>query len=299
MAGMLVSDIVSETKAELVARLGQRLCEADGDYADTDTSITLARDLATLGSGTQLCVERTGELLHVWDRAGQVVTVRRGMHGTEAAAIEDGDLIEVAARFPTARILTAIERAISTLPPSLFRELYFDEVVECGATFVDVGETAVLWILDARADADIRRDARRDHHPETRGCKIERVGPLGESFGISVPSVEYARRFYFVFGVPFDPSLELTMDTDLEHEVGLTKTMRDIPMWAACADLIRSAEIERLDTNQPNQPTDQQTVPAISLARLASQYDAMYEKRVAREQERLRMKWPYKIGSFV
>lgn len=237
--------------------------------------------------GAYLCVDL--EVVYVWtyNEATRVATVQRAMQGSTAAPHAAGALVQVQPRVSQFDVLTQIVHDIDSWPPSLYQTA--TTTISGGVTtraYDLPGTTGITRILEIRrsrtgTSPTLVRKWRLDLNADTTTFPSGRsiVFPNGWDTGDTIE---------IVYAKPFDTSA-VTLTTSLAT-IGLTDSMKDIPVYGAAARLVREAP--RTETQPQGQARLADEVPPGHLGNTSAALWKKRDDRIHQEIARLRELYP-------
>ena len=258
----------------------------------TETEFVFEYDnRAAIKPGAYLCCGV--EVVYVWafDETTKTATVQRAMLGSVASTHSTGALVQIQPRVSRFDVLKQLRHDIRSWPPALF---VADSVVIDGsvaARAYDLPATDMQRILEVRWTSSLSGSVTRNY----RGWHIDTnadtdVFPSGTS--ITFDTAPGTGIFQVVYARPFDTS-SFNLYTQLST-IGLTESVREIPVLGAAARLVREAP--RTDTRAQGQSRLAEEVPPMHLTNTAKDLMRRRDDRIHQEIARLRESWPQRRG---
>lgn len=289
--GATVEDLIEDTKSLLYSHNEETLNRLDG--ALNSSAITVACDFPTDQVAEKSYIGIGIEMMYVWDVSSTGLTVQRGARRSTADDHSDGDIIEIAPRFPRFDIYKALRDEIRSWPPDLYAIYSFNVTggaddrgydLTGGGTYSAIVDVSVAPATGD--DTDIwrpvtwREDPFADTSLFTSGRALFIDTDPGETRNIRV---SVARQ-------PILTTWDL--DTDVEDDIGLLPTMLDIATHGAAARLLRSREVPRTAMDGQGEPRRSEEVPPGHILQTAAEFDRFKRVRISEEIRRLREKYP-------
>lgn len=300
-----VADIMQETKRTLDGTARQEINELSAAMLATDTTFSTSFDLEGISRGSFLAVD--DEVMYVWgvDLTGNVITVRRGMLGTEPAAHEASALIEVNPRYPNYAVRYALREEIRSWGPQVYTVK--------STTIQTVEDTRGYDLGTLVADNFYQIMSVRASTPTTTGMPDPMSWPRIENWHVMrgaptsdfpsgtalvIPDAYYSGTKWassdgvslqftstplptlsVLYSAPFNVNT-FEDKTDMVLEVGLDVTMLDIPAKGAAWRLMSQKEPLRLQTEAQAQPYDLQFSPPMYASKAAAAMKADRDSRL-------------------
>ena len=213
----------------------------------------------------------------------------RGHLGTTATAHPAGAMVTVRPRFPRKRVAEAINETIRASSPPLFapRDL---APIDTGA-FVGLGYPLPVDTMRVlRVDATDPWGEYLSERRVLRNWTVRNV--VGQKL------LELARDEIFQtvqVTIAANPA-PLTADTDdFATVTGLPESCADVAIYGAIAKLVLGVELARQQVISPEAMARADKVPVQSGIAISRYYQALYQQRLAAEQDRLNQMYPLEL----
>lgn len=256
----------------------------------TDTSLTVdfgdstvARPNGIVEIGSELMVATrynptNGTLtLAPWGRAHR---------GTVATSHPLGSMVTVRPRFPRKRVAEAINETIRASSPPLYAPRDLDPI-DTGA-FVGLGYPLpddTLRVL--RVDAT---DPYGEYLADRRVLRNWTVRNVAGTQLLEIDRNEMLQRLQVTIAANPAP---LVADTDdFATVTGLPESCSDVVIYGALAKLVMGVELARQQVITPEAMARADKVPVQSGMAVSRYYTALYQQRLAQEQDRLNQQYP-------
>lgn len=279
-----VTEHVQTIRRVLLGAHRPMLNRLDGAINDSTNTVTLEYQATGVGRGSYIAINN--EVMYVWLVVTNVLTVERGMLGTDAAAHSDGDIVEVDPRFPNPLIIDEMKAEITSWPRSIFQVDTDDLTFGAGDTMSAFAPTGIYNVLRVNrqpvASTDDRYpDVGFDYKRSLGKLFIDSTGSSNQSFTITVT---YSKGF------DTDP---FTGSTDLITDVGLSASLQDALKYGVCWRLLAGREIKRTFTESQGEPRNAEEVPPGHANSVAEQFRKLRNDRLAEEARRLANDYPW------
>lgn len=296
-----VADQAQRIRRRLYSGPSGRYDLLSGAINSSVTSLTLTDSANGVTLGTRLACGN--ELMLVRSVSSKTCTVMRGFFGTTAAAHADGDLIEVAPRFFYGDIVDTMQEEVRGWDNRVFRV----EQRQIDSSFSSrsydlVGAIDPLFLLSvtsatgSRWTEPIVTDNARTHSPAILlGGQDVATFPSGWCVQLEDFPTNLTTPLIVEWAEPFITD-DWTDTTDLEDDVGLVPSMFDILLYGTMARVMSGKEVGRTDLRASGEDRRAEEVPPGYLAKTAGELFQMRDRRLAVEANKLRGRYPYRMG---
>lgn len=295
-----VDDLITEVEDHLLSGDRDELNALNASITDTATTLNLTYPAGGVVEGSYLAVDL--EVMYVWsiDNTSQVVTVQRGMLGSDPASHLQGALVYVNPLFSKWQIFKALNVELVSLSAAdngLFSEKDFTVLTQSVQITYDVpADNADLrqvleirydavgadkaWPLVDRRSYQVIRDVTMDSDTATGlAIRIERAFTPGRRL-----VVRYAGDF---------GTLPSALTADAAVATGMSDNMLDIPALGAAARLMGVREAKRSFVERTGDSRRSSEVPSGAASRSAGVLLQLLDGRIRSEAERLRQLWTF------
>ncbi len=259
----------------------------DGALTDSTETVTLEFPATGVGRGSYISVG--SEMAYVWAVADKVLTVQRGMLGTDPVAHSDGAVVEVDPRFPDGLIKDELRAEIISWPRSIFRVDTDDATFGAGDPMVAFAPAGIHNVLRVNRQPVNTTD---DRYPDL-GFDYKRS--LGKLFIDSTGSSNQSFTVTITYSMSFDTDT-FTGSTDLLADVGLTEPLEDALKYGAAWRLLVGREVKRTFTESQGEPRNAEEVPPGHASSIAEQFRKIRNERLADEARRLASDYPWRAS---
>lgn len=289
-----VFDLIEDTRNLLYGPTRQevnRLAAAVNN--SSDTTITFEFDLQGITQKSYISVN--DEIMYVFstNTSAKTAVVQRAFLGTSKGTHAIGDMVEVNARFPRAKIKRALLQSINALPPRLF---------QVDASDITVGTTTFAYALPDDTYLSIIDVVRKPYAGSTSypavidwyDVRNQPVANFANGAGIIFRSsflaatslrIRFARKFV---------TTTFADATDVNATIGLAESMNDIPPIDAAFRLMGTKEVIRTALSSQPEPRSAEEVPPGHIGSVASQLRKIRDDRISEEMMSLRERYPIK-----
>lgn len=210
----------------------------------------------------------------------------RGHRGTTAAPHDAGTMVTVRPRFPRKRVQEAINETIRASSPPLYapRDL---------AAFSTTGTVALGYALPADTLRVLRVDV-TDLGPESvvdrRVLRDWSVRSVAGSKLLQLPHAEQYQSVQVTYAA--NPAPLVGEADDFATVTGLAESAVDLVVYGALSKLVMGVELARQQVISPEAMARADKVPVQSGLAISRYYQALYQQRLAAEQDRLNQLHP-------
>ena len=253
------------------------------DFGDTPGA---ARPNGVIEVGTELMV------VNRFDPTTSLATVApwgRGHRGTVATPHDAGAMVTVRPRFPRKRVAEAINETIRASSPPLFvaRDL---APIDTGG-FVGLG-----YPLPADTLRVLRVDATDRWGGELASRRVLRRWTVRSVAGQKLLEVDRNEVLQTVqVTVAANPAPLVNDADDFATVTGLAESCVDVVIYGALAKLVMGVELARQQVITPEAMARADKVPVQSGIAISRYYTALYQQRLAVEQDRLNQEYPIQL----
>jgi hypothetical protein len=210
----------------------------------------------------------------------------RGHRGTTPSSHQAGAMVTVRPRFPRKRVAEAVNETIRAASPPLYapRDL---APIETGA-FVGLGYALpedTLRVL--RVDAT---DPWGEYLAERRVLRNWTVRTVAGQQLLEVARDEIFQTVQVTIAA--NPAPLVADDDDFAAVTGLPESCWDVVMYGALSKLVMGVELARQQVISPEAMARADKVPVQSGIAISRYYQALYQQRLAAEQDRLNQQFP-------
>lgn len=286
-----VGQLVQRTQRWLVGLHGVPMNKLHDEVDEEITDLKLAYPIKMVQAGMYIGVG--DEIVYVWEanQGTNTIIVSRGQSGTDATVHPAGETIESSARFPRAAVKDALQEEIRTWPDSVYRADSKMLDLPLGVNTIDAELT------DSRLLVDLALDRAPSVAPGRWTPLTYRLDRLmdrdiyGSGNALTIYNLSGGGgRVRFLYGAPFDVS-EMDDGLDCVDDLGLARTMLDIPPMGAAARLLQTREIIRTDTEAMQESRIAAEVPPTFQTQTATTLRLAVARRLGEEGLRLRRKY--------
>lgn len=237
-------------------------------------------------------VEVNGELMVAtrYDTTNGQLTLApwgRGHLGTTPAAHAAGSMLTVRPRFPRKRVHEAINQTLLASSPPLYapRDL---APIDTGA-LIGLG-----YALPANTLRVLRVDATDKYGGEfLADRRVLRDWRVRSVAGTKLLEVDRAEVFQTVqVTIAATPTPLVNETDDFTTVTGLAESVTDVVLYGALSRLVMGVELARQQVITPEAMARADKVPVQSGIAIARFYTALYQQRLAAEQDRLNQQFP-------
>jgi hypothetical protein len=224
-----------------------------------------------------------------YDPSNGQVTVApwgRGHRGTTATAHAAGTMVTVRPRFPRKRVHEAINETIRASSPPLYAARDLDPI-DTGP-FVGLGyplPADTLRVL--RVDAT---DPYAEYLSDRRLLRNWRVRSVAGTQLLEIDKHEIRQTLQVTIAA--DPGVLVDEADDFATTTGLSESCADVVMYGALSRLVMGVELARQQVITPEAMARGDKVPVQSGIAISRFYTALYQQRLAAEQDRLNQMYP-------
>lgn len=287
LSDVYVSSLVNETYRHLEATSFGILNRLTGYIGDDATELVVDFDTAkAIRPNAYLCID--AEVMYVWnyDEATRTATVQRAMLGSRAVAHTAGALIQIQPRVSTFDVLTQLAHEIRSWPPALYQ---IDTLEITRSSLARAYDLAGAY--DAYRVLEGRHTSTASTSPRTVSFHVDfnadiTTYPSGKAIIFTDPMSTGITEVVFARPFTTDP---FELDTPLS-QIGITETMRDIPVLGAAARLLREAP--RTDIQRQGQSRLAEEVPPGHTGSTRTALRREADNRIHQEIARLRERYP-------
>jgi hypothetical protein len=213
----------------------------------------------------------------------------RGHRGTVAAEHPAGSMVTVRPRFPRKRVTEAINETLRASSPPLFAARDLDPIT-----------TGALVGLGYELPEDTLRVLRVDATDVWGGDLAERRvlrnWTVRTVAGTQLLEVDRCEVFQTVqVTVAANPAPLLDEANDFAATTGLPESCADVVIYGALAKLVMGVELARQQVISPEAMARADKVPVQSGLAISRYYTALYQQRLAAEQDRLNQQYPMTV----
>jgi hypothetical protein len=269
---------------------------------DETTSIDLNYTPAGLAQGTYLAVD--DEIMFVWavssaSGTASVVTVQRGMKGTQPAGHLAGAIVQVNPYFPKYQVRKTLQDEIRSWGPQVFAVKTIDIA---GVDFVRgydlTGIGAFFFGLDLTVSPDpytgvvSSQNWRRIDYRIDSSADVS-VFPSGAALFVTDPvgMFDTPRTLHLTYAAPLDVDSSF-LDNDSLIEMGMDASDADIAPYGAAYRLASGREMRRMLIEGQGQISDLQNFPPGYQLKAAEEFKSLRDSRLQDAIQRLRTKYP-------
>lgn len=283
--------------------IGQLHGHVDVPAMGTLTSGIDADDLAlTVDFGDQPGAARPNGVIEIgnellianrYDQTTGTLTVApwgRGHRGTTAVGHPVGSMVTVRPRFPRKRVQEAINECIRAVSPPLFVPRDLDPI-DTGA-FVGLG-----YPLPADTLRVLRVDSTTDWGGEYMSYRrVLRHWTVRSIAGQKLLEVDRNETMHtLLVTVAANPAPLVDEADDFAAVTGLAESATDVVIYGALAKLVMGVELARQQVISPEAMARADKVPVQSGIAISRYYTALYQQRLAAEQDRLNQEYPIQL----
>ena len=284
--GALTDEIIGHLHGHVdVPAMGTLSTAIDAD----DTTLTVdfgdqpARPNGVIEIGTELMVATR------YDASNGQLTLApwgRGHRGTTAAVHAAGSLVTVRPRFPRKRVQEAINETIRASSPPLYapRDL---APIDTGA-FVGLG-----YELPADTLRVLRVDSTDQWGGDLAYRRVLRNWTVRSIAGTKLLEIDRNETLHTLqVTVAANPAPLATEADDFATVTGLAESAADVVIYGALQRLVMGVELARQQVISPEAMARADKVPVQSGIAISRYYAALYQQRLAAEQDRLNQEYP-------
>lgn len=292
---------IDETRDLLLSGYVEELLVLGASAASGDTQLTIT-DASNSGIVPGVIIEINSEAMYVQGVSGTTVDVIRAYGGSTAAAHSNLDIVRISPKFPTYRILEALNnelRDLSAPDNGIFQIKTFTTTYNSSKQGYDLTEDGVA--LTSEAVQSIYAISYTDpvtveaREPEIRkwGLKRDRITT---SFSSGMALILYEAAFPGKkINVSYKSPLTLiALTSDLKSATGLQSTAYDLPPLGAALSLMTTAPIRREFLDAQGSSRRAEEVPPGAISASMRDLRARRDMRVAAEAARLATMYPQK-----
>jgi hypothetical protein len=298
------SDLIQETRQHLLTGQPEQLNKlSSGITASTsDVTLLLTYDLRGIQAGAVLDIDL--EQIYVFAVTSATKTVTdciRGYNGTTPAIHASGATVTVNPKFPTARILTAINNDLKDLS-SPVNGLYQIKTVDItfNPTTYGYDLTSVTDIISI-AEVRFRSSGSQKTWPQITNYALLRNMPTTGTYGdfpsgnalVIYESAQSGLPIRLRYRAPFT-SLA-TLADDVVAVSGLQATSHDIPPLGAAIRLVAGREVKRNFDEAQGEPRRAEEVPPQASVQSTRELVRLRQQRIMAEQARLLATFSYEM----
>jgi hypothetical protein len=213
----------------------------------------------------------------------------RGHRGTTATNHDAGTMVTVRPRFPRKRVAEAINECLRAMSPPLFapRDL---APIETGA-FVGLG-----YALPADTLRVLRVDATDPWGEYLADRRLLRNWQVRDVAGTKLLEIARSEVFQTVqVTIAANPAPLVDPDDDYVATTGLPASTTDVVLYGAISKLVLGVELARQQVISPEAMARADKVPVQSGIAVSRYYQALYQQRLAAEQDRLNQMYPIQL----
>jgi len=292
------NDLIQDTRQYLFSGQPEQLNRLSGDITNSATQMTFAFDISGIQGG--VIIEIDLEQIFVFttnSTSKQVTDCIRGYNGTTAAAHTSGAVVTVAPKFPTSRILRAINDDLRDLS-SPVNGLYQIKTVDITYSPAYAGYDLSL-ATDVLGIAEIRY----------KQSGSSRFWPQVENYALlrNMATSDFASGFALVVYEGGEPGLPIRVRykapfatlSNLTDDVlaisGLPTTAHDLPPLGAAIRLAAGREVRRNFDEAQGEPRRAEEVPPTAQVQATRELIRLRQSRINAEQARLISSYPYEL----
>ena len=295
---MLVSDVVSACKDELLQDFREEQNRLEGAVTTTATSLITEFDLRSLQRGVY--AEIGDELIYVWDATAASKTcdpIQRAQRSTTAVQHSDGDVVTVAPRFPRYRIRKMIEREIRSWPTDVFDVGTVEVAVGTASRAYNLGISGSYYHVLGASVSPLSGE--ESNWRELTSLRVDRnadTGDFASGSSITFPGTfDSTRTVRVAYSKPFTLT-SLADSVDVETGLGLDLSMVDVVIAGVCWRMLASREARRTFTEEQHESRTAEQVPPMHTVQAAERaFKRMRDDRLKEEARRLKALFPYKF----
>lgn len=267
------------------------------DPGSGGTTLTFTYDMEGITRGSYLSIEQ--EVVYVWatNPASKTATVARAQMGTLAAAHAIATTVEINPRFPRPMIKQTMEEEIRSWPTSLFKVDALDISATTSFRAYDltgIGDFYfVVEVRKSQPSGDTTRSWPKISFDVIRDMSAANFAS-GSAIQLQSP-LDTARTLRVTYARPFDVSV-FEEATDLVATCGLSSSMVDIVQYGTAWRLLQPREIQRTSRQSQGEPRKAEEVPPGFTSATAAGLKKLRDNRIDEESNRLRAKYPYRVG---
>jgi len=266
----------------------QQISELASPMISSDTSFTL--DQNTARNVSRGLVEIDDELILVKsiDVTTNVATVigltnGRGRMGTTAASHSANALVTMSPIVPRIRVTEAINQTILAMYPTI-PIFSTTEITKLAPVFEYAlpADTEDIWYIvsDTVGPTQV-------HYPSPR-WRYNPMAPTSDfATGKSIQLLDYVTPGRAIRIVYVKAPTTLSAGTDLLTASGFEDRLAETVVWGACARLIPTYEVGRLQQLSVEGSERANLVPATSAVKTAAYYEQLFQQAILRERDRI------------
>lgn len=286
------AELISRTRNDyLTPSSAETRNKLSGAVVAGDETLTFARPLNGLASGSKLSIDL--EDIHVWstDDSAMTADVDRGEYATTAAAHADGHVVLVNPRYTNAQILRALNAAAASLvSEGIFGVTTVELTYVSGVGGYDLTDsTKVLDLLDVHhesADASTKQWLRV---PNVRLLPDANVADFASGTGVLIDTVvPNGTTLRVAYAHELSSALSALTDV-VETVIGIDAVAVDILCIGAALHLTAGKEIALNETDVAR-PRRSSEVPPGAFSQADSNLRSLWRDRVKAERSRLNRK---------
>lgn len=290
--GVTVGQLIGKVQRRINGGRRAEVNRLTGAMTDNQDTLNFEFDAGGIVEGAYIAVD--DEIMRVWDVSGLTATVQRGELGTDPVAHDDGDIVEVSARFFRADVREAITEELVALGPDLFTVDFATVPIGRDVRGYDSGiPTDSYGVVNVQLLPEGQDLSASFSRPE---YQVSRVPTSLRASGWNINllnTYSSARSLYVTYAKPF-VTTNLSDDVDLEATVELPRRMHDIVIYGALWRLLAGDEAERSDTGIAEQFGRTEDVPPGYRLQAAEGYRRIRQQFYSREVANLRGLYPYR-----
>jgi hypothetical protein len=213
----------------------------------------------------------------------------RGHRGTVKAAHQAGSMVTVRPRFPRKRVIEAINETVRASSPPLYAPRDLDPI-ETGA-FVGLG-----YELPADTLRVLRVDATDPWGEALAYRRVLRNWTIRDVAGTKLLEIDRGEAFQTIqVTIAATPAALVAEDDDFAATTGLPVSCADVVLYGALSKLVMGVELARQQVISPEAMARADKVPVQSGIAISRYYQALYQQRLAAEQDRQNQQYPIQL----
>lgn len=297
---LTTQELINQTRLYLDGRIRPGRNKLDSAVGPTDDTLVFRYDVAGAAPGMVLTIGL--ETVYVWDAAGKTLTVERGVDGTIPASHAAGDTILLSPEWTDARILTALNLELTSLPSQgVYPVKALDLQLTADTTGYDLAAD-VVKVLDVRwqdrcdptqwtpvESFEVARDMPAAQFPSGIALLLPQrpfIDPyLAKTSTTNALRVRY-RTTFGTLTTLFDDVLEVT---------SIPESAVDILPMGAALKLMSGRAISHVGTAAQTDPRTSAETHVSDVLNAAARLKQDHDKRVQDEADKISSEWTYRI----
>lgn len=287
-----LAELIAITRDYVYAGAPERRNKLTSGIDASETELTFTYGLGPIQTESKISIGL--EEFHVWsvEESPRTAEVDRGMYGTTATSHSAGDIVLVNPRYSDARIVRALNAAVSELVSEGIYQVSSVNLTTASATggYDMTGVTDFLGVLNAHWESIMVPDL---------WYRLERARVQTDADPTSFPSgiaffpkefIEHGRTLRVQYRHELSASLA-ALDDVVETVVGVESDALDLLALGAARHLVAGREVNRNETDVQRARRDED-VPAGAWTQAPSGLRQLYRDRLKAERVRLSRKYP-------